>query len=349
MKRFNKNKFIKLALIPLGLAFLWLVLTVYYIITFDTSLTVLSFSHGRESFNNINYNKLLKGDKVSGEFTAAENNLGIVSIKFQTFIRPPYADEDHLIFRLKEKGAKNWYYENTYRDGLVYDVPIFPFGFPKIANSQGKTYQFEIESLSGNAENSVALSDRDQILFSKYQMSKSVLLHDKKELAIFTAKKFINAFSTTDVRFSSFIYLLPFLFYLLWISPFGKKYMNPLFLKLKNFFFPVNAFKYLPKYYLNWIMVIIVVFDIFVVQLNNDIVYLVMIGLWIGTFRAYKLDSKTTFIFALILLLIPPIFLAFRDEPTAEKAAIWAYMFLVAGTIQAMLELKSVREIHEKS
>lgn len=349
IKSLLKNKIFRFMIVPLTLLALWLGLTCLYIITFDTSLSVLSYIHGRDSFSKLTYNKLLKGDKITGQFKAAENNLGIISIKFQTFIRPPYADEDTLVFRFKEKSAKEWFSVNSYRDGLMYDAEPFPFGFPKIANSQGKIYQFEIQSLNGNTNNSVALSDKGQILFSKYQVSKSLLLHDKKALVEFAIKKFVSSILTTDVRFSSFIYLLPFLFYLLWMSPFGNKFIYPYASRLRHLLFPVNVTEYLPQYYLNWIMVVVVLLDILIIQLSNDVVYLVMIGLWIAILRAYKLTSKTTFLFAILLLLLPPYFLAFKDSPTAEKAAIWAFMFLIAGTIQALIELRSIRHENKRN
>jgi hypothetical protein len=348
-KLFQKNIF-KFVIMPLILLTLWVGLTCLYIVAFDTSLSVISYIQGKDSFNKISYNKLLKGDKLAGEFKAAENNLGIVSVKFQTFIRPPYSNEDFLIFRLREKGSRKWYYENKYRDGLIYDMPIFPFGFPKIINSQGKTYQFEIQSINGSQDNSVALSDRGQILFSKYQVSKSLLLHDKKEFGIFIIKKFISAMITTDVRFSSFIYLFPLIFYLFWISPFGEQITNPLIKKILKPFIPVLRFieNFLAPN-LHWIILTVVLMDIFIVQLANDMVYFVIIGLWIAALRVYKMDSRWSFVLALTLLLIPPIFLFFKDSPTAEKGTIWAFMFLVAGTIQALLELKSGRKANEKN
>ncbi len=359
IKKIYNTKKGKYFLIPLLLFSIWVFLSCLYIIYFDTSLSVLSYYHNKNSFINNNYNKLLAGEKISGQFKAVENNLGIVSIKFQTFIRPPYLDEDTLVFKLKEKGAKNWYYQNTYRDGLIYDVPIFPFGFPQISNSKGKTYYFEISSLNGNSENSVALSSRGQILFSKYKFSKSVLLHNKKAFAIFILEKFISAILTSDIRFSSFIYLLPLIFYLLLMSPAGKiiiyptaKKLNDISLKIANdpYFKPIaNSLKILQKiviYNLEWIIIFLVIFDIFITQVTNDVIYLVIILLWISVLKIYKMNSKITFIFALILLLIPPISFLLKDSPTAEKAAIWAYMFLIAGFIQILFEYKNGKSIN---
>jgi hypothetical protein len=345
INRLHKRKWIRLGLIPLLLLTLWIGLTCLYILTFDTSLSVISYIHGKDSFKNVSYSKLLKGDKISGEFKAIEDNLGIVSIKFQTFIRPPYLKEDTLIFRLKEKSASKWYYQNYYRDGMVYEIPFFPFGFPKIADSKGKAYYFEVQSLSGNANNAVALSSRGQNLFSKYQISKSILLHDNREFAIFIVKKFVSALLTTDVRFSSFIYLLPLIFYMLWISPFKRFTVGPvvdlIIVKASGPSAPLLKFmRYLIVYNFHWIIITVVLVDIFMVQLTNDVVYLVIIPLWIIALKLHKMDCKKTFILAFVLLSISPIYLLMKDPSTAEKGASWGYMFLVAGMIQIIFELQ---------
>lgn len=353
LNKYYKNKAVKFFFIPLLLIIIWFILTVYYILVLDTAFSVISYKHPNNSFFHISYAKLLKGDKISGEFKAEENNLGIVSIKFQTFIRPPYQDEDILIFRIKEKGKKNWYYQNQYKDGLIYDVPIFPFGFPKIDSSKGKIYQFEIISTKGNNNNSIALSNKNQILFSKYQVPKSLLIHNKKELIIFSAKKFISALTTTDVKFSSFIYLLPLLFYLFWISPVKNRTIDPFIrkinklilnlekdLRLNPYIIFLKTIRSIIFYNLHWFLIAVIFIDIFIIQLSNDLVYIVVIFLWMMLLKAYRLDNRASFIIALVLLFIPPLLLLIKEQPTSEKAAIWAYMFFIAGTLQSLLKLE---------
>lgn len=361
MKIKNKKSFLKYILTPLFLLGLWFILTAIFIIKWDTSLSVISFVIPREDLTTSTFGKMHKGDILTGKFKSPEDNLGILSIKFVTFNRPPYKDEDIILFRIKEEGEKSWYYHNTYRDGLIYDVPTFPFGFPEIKNSKGKVYIFEIKSLNGNDNNSVALSNKGQIIFGKYHVDKTIVMHDKKQLIYFAIAKFINSIETTDVKFSSFIYLLPFIFYIIWISPLKEKTINPFIKKLNviiskleknNVFSPyilfLKSLKTIIRYNLHWFLLIVVLTDIFIIQLTNDITYLVIIFLWIAILRAYKLESKASFIIALVLLIIPPIFFLLKDQPTAEKGTVWAYMFLVAGTIQALLELKQAK-IDEKA
>jgi len=327
----------------------WLFLTVLYVITFDTSFSIWSYNHPNSDIKNVNYSLIYKGETFKGEFTAQDNNLGIVSIRFQTYVRPPYNYEDTFLFKFKEKRSSKWYYQNTYRSGLIYDVAFFPFGFPQIVDSKGKIYDFEITSLNGNSINAVSISTRYPILQTKYKYSGHELLQNKNELAKFLIVKFTNAFETPDVIFSSFIYLLPFLFYLIWISflerilaPFTgqlQRYIE----RLENTYLGtfVKFFKKIFIYNLDNVLVFIVLVDILIIQLNNDVAYLVITILWIATLRVYKEKSRKSFIVGLVLIALCPLFFAFKSEPTAEHSGAWAFMFLVAGTVQIFLEQRS--------
>jgi len=102
------------------------------------SLSIISYSHSKNNFVSFSTKKLFAGQKATGEFKAQENYLGIVTVSFATFSQVSYVDEDTLLFRIKEAGAKNWYYQNTYKSGLMYAVPVYPFGFPKFPILKGK-------------------------------------------------------------------------------------------------------------------------------------------------------------------------------------------------------------------
>ncbi len=347
IKNLYQTRFGKYIIFPGVLLILWAFLTLLYIITFDTSFSIWSYNHSNSAFTKLTFNPLYKGSEIEGQFVARDNNLGIVSIRFQTFIRPPYSLEDHYIFRIKEKGSKAWYYQNIYRSGLVYDVPFFPFGFPQIANSKGKIYQFQIISLNGNPVNALEISNRRPILVSKYKYSGHELLQNKKELMSFFITKVYNAMQNPDVWFSSLIYLLPFLFYLFWISIF-EKYFKPIKIRTTGFLenlgkspllYPV--FSIVRKIFilnLDMVIIFIVLIDILIIQLTNDVVYLVIIPLWIITLKRYGKESGFSFLIGILILLLAALFLFLKEEPTAEKATVWAYMFLIAGTVQIFLE-----------
>lgn len=345
INKFYKSKFFKFAAMPFLLLVLWLFLTCFYIITYDKSLTVISYFHDKENVSSIN-DKILKGEIVSGEFVAIENNLGIVSLKFKLFDRPRFIDEDTLVFRIKEKGAKNWYHQNSYMDGLMYEVPIFPFGFPVIQDSEGKTYYFEIESLKGNNNNSVAISNKGQIFFSKYYIPKSELLASSSEFSSYIVRKFVSSLLTTDLRFSSFVYLLPFIFYLILLSPFGKQIVNPVFRKIYRPLIPVVQF--MEKYIvpnLSAVLILVILIDIFIVQVTNDMVYIVVGTLWVIMLRINKIRTYYSYILVLCLIIMAPIFIFIKEPQIAEKCAVWGYMILVFAVLQSIFGYRRLKNI----
>jgi len=349
------SKFIKFTIIPLLLLLLWFGLTCSYIIHLDTAFSLLSYNLPKTVFTHVQQGKLEKGDFVSGEFRAQENNLGILSLRFETFFRPAYKNEDALLFQIKQKDARNWYYENEYRDGLVYDVPFFPFGFPIINDSRGKIYEFRITSLRGDENNSVAMSERWQNIAAKYKFTKQELLQNKTEFLLFSVKKFISSLQTIDVLFSSLVYLLPLFFYLILLSPLGKNLKKPLIFigqKLSGFGrstflkFLLPSFKASQRFsivFFDTVLLGVALIDGLYLQLGNDFVYLLVPILWIFVQRYFRFTSRKTFIVGISFLFFPPIFLQFNLGQIAENMAVWAYLFLVAGTIQLLIELRSIR------
>lgn len=317
--KFIKNKWIKWGGIPLLLFGIWFLLTMWTIIIYDHSFLIISYDHSAGNFTKITHNQLLKGQALTGTFVAPEDNLGIVAMRFKSFQRIPYNEEDTLVFRIKEKGQKNWYYQNTYRSGLTYDVPFLPFGFPIISNSQGKTYQFELQSLHGNNINGVVLSTRQPFLVSKYKADKTTLLHDPHAMLTFIYKKITNSLQTIDISYSSFLFILPLIFY---------------------FLLTTRTRKFIPKYTLPLVIILLVLIDIFFYQILNDLLYMEVPILWLLTLRSYNFDSRYTFGTGLFFLIFAPIYLQLNIENTAEVAAAWAFMFFVAGLLQSVIALK---------
>lgn len=317
IRKLFKKRILRHTVNILLLFIVWLVLTVWYIVIFDQSILVISYNYGKDTFTHFNTNKLLKGQSISGNFTAADDNLGIVSLRFKNFQRVPYTDEDMLLFQLKEKGTHEWYYENNYRSGFIYDLPFMPFGFPVIHNSKGKTYEFKLTSLKGNEKNGVALSDRNPVIATKYQADKATLLHNPQEFFVFAVKKFVNSFQTIDISFSSFIFSLPFLFYIVWSS------------RLK---------KYLPKYTLAIFLLAIILIDILFLQILNDLLYLTIPIIWISLMIVYELDSSYSFKVGLFFLLFAPVFLQLNNVGVAVQASSFAFVFFFTAVLHALFE-----------
>jgi hypothetical protein len=345
-------KIVRFIIIPFLLFAFWLFFTLLYIINFDTSFSIWSYNHSHTDFTTLSFDKLHRGDSLAGDFIARDKNLGIIALRFQTYIRPPYKYEDQFLFRFREKGSSKWYYENIYRSGLIYDVPFFPFGFPPIENSKGKHYEFEIVSLNGGNINAMSISKRQPILVTKYKYSRAELTSDKNVFSQFFAKKFYNAMLTPEVWFSSLIYLQPLTFYIIWIT-FISKYRKPikrgstlLLSKIKSH----RHYKYISPFvrlfeiiFINnfdLVIISLVLVDVFLIQLTNDIIYVMVLFLWVVTQDKYRKSSKNSVVVGLCLLALPPLLLQYGKEPTAEKSAVWAYIFLTSGTIQIFFDLR---------
>lgn len=147
---------------------------------------------------------LLKGTKVVDIFKAKNDNLGIVSVKFNTYKR---INDDYLQFRIKEEGSNQWYYSNKYKVDQFQNKKYFPFGFPEIINSKGKTYRIEIESLSGSENNLVQAMVSNPFL-SKYSFSKTYLLQNKINIPGFIFYKIKSFFDNVDVFYNLFLLII---------------------------------------------------------------------------------------------------------------------------------------------
>lgn len=80
--------------------------------------------------------------------------------------------------------------------------------------------------------------------------------------------------------------------------------------------------------------------DIFYWLKNSDLRTLVLFGIWIILARRYKFEGRAAVSVALGFLILCPILLVFNNDVSAEKSAIWVYMFLLIGVIQMFWETR---------
>jgi len=159
---------------------------------------------------------ILAGEKIRGQFRASAKNLGTVAIKFDTHNKINW---DLIIFRIREKGKSVWYSENTYRTDQIRQEVFWPFGFNLIGNSEGKPYEFEIESFEGIPGDAIAINSSQNSFIAKYSYPKQWLLKNKQEIPYFIKHKIVSFFNSLDntSKFSIIITLLlslilPFIF-----------------------------------------------------------------------------------------------------------------------------------------
>lgn len=282
--------------------------------------SVIAQPHSSSEILNSPQGLLLKGKSVEGEFIAKENYLGQVMLQFKEFAKNTNRLEDILVFKLKEKGEKEWYFTGTYKARLFENSLYFPFGFPPIENSRGKTYVFVFTSLYGNEENAIEVDKNSLNLTTAYQFPRSEILKSKKDSFDYLTRKIST--SVVDVHFllSSTFFLVPLLIYImgfLYFRKFKNRNLLPSLFVLGMIFINIYFFK----------------------EINVGILVFLIIC-WIFVCIVQKLESSVSFAIAFILIPVWTLLTYFHINNFKNELNVWVYSFLVIGLIQAVLEEK---------
>lgn len=79
--------------------------------------------------------------------------------------------------------------------------------------------------------------------------------------------------------------------------------------------------------------------DIIFIPDSSDLRTFAILGIYIASVRLYKLKSKATYIWCLVLLgIMYLLFLLTQASPKTEKAAVWLVLFWIIGIIQQWRE-----------
>jgi hypothetical protein len=189
---FKKIFFLLAVLIILVISFSYVVFTKnnqpsspYYKVSNEqiNNLTTITQKEKWKESNSVN---LLAKTKIDENFIGRANNLGIIAISFDTHNK---SVDDKIVFRLKEAGRKDWYYQATYDAKQIQNNVPFPFGFPIITNSKNILFTLEVESLSGRSGDTLSLNQTDNYFFTKYKFFKSELIRNPNTLLQFAVSK----------------------------------------------------------------------------------------------------------------------------------------------------------------
>lgn len=259
--------------------------------------------------------ELLKGDKVWGTFHSKYTNLGIISLRFNNQNRD---SKDTLVFRLKEQGQDRWYYEAKYETDQFLPHQHFPFGFPVIANSDGKDYEFQLESLRGATGSGIFLDYQTPPVFTaKSFFLKADMLSDRRLFIYFFTNKLVNLFGDPEIRLNTFFFFLPLLLYLVFLLTKGLSYQ-----------------------YLTLIALSFSFYDVFWLTKSYDFLFISLLFFWALIARRFRFESRISALFALGFLALTPVMLLFGYQAYAEKTAVWAYLFLCITVVQQVYETK---------
>ena len=306
-------------LTPLLLLFFWVFSSLIF--NSRTSFSVLEHGNSDAVLKGKIHGKLYKNEKIEGEFTAKENNLGMVMIRFNDFVLPDYRGEDDLLFKLKEKGKKDWYYFNSYRSGLLKRQLLFPFGFPIISESKGKAYEFELQSLYGNSTNAVELSGIKPIVKTTYQFPRKEIAGSKMRIIKFLPVKIINSFTNIDFLLSSVTYLLPFALYFFMMIFFIKKTI-------------------LSRRIFTTVLYIFILTDLVVLRELYTGIFTVLVFWYAISMNVNKVRARTTFILTTFLIIFWIFLVSVGNNVYSLKLNVWVYALFLIGTFQLIVENK---------
>lgn len=82
-----------------------------------------------------------------------------------------------------------------------------------------------------------------------------------------------------------------------------------------------------------------VLFDIFLLRSNSELITVVFTLCWMAVIIGYRVESKNTLSLTIVYLVIAYIFLLTGKKEIGEKASIWAYLMMVLGSFTAIVEL----------
>lgn len=333
------NKFLIWVVLPIFLFTTWLTLSLTYLINYivykDYSFSVLSHNHKYLE------NSEIKQHFIRGEFTATNDYLGVLLLRFDG---KNTTLNTKINFRIKEKGKKNWYHTLTTNTLHIRYLPLFPFGFPVIENSRGKTYLYEVEIIKKSPNNKLALSNKTPQVISKYQYPKELLLSNRSTLFSFAVTKILYILTNSYFALISLVYGLPFIFYILllvlpekiileFIPPSARKFLKgyvPFLFEYPNFFI---------------FLALVLLSDVLFVPMRLDIFFIVIIGVWFYFIRKYRFTPDVSFFIANLFILLSAFLFIFFLPKNSEKAAIWGFFFLVSGTIHYIFSLFQKKKI----
>jgi len=158
----------------------------------------------------------LKDDPVvQATFEGKANDLGIISAKFFHDEQRYQLAHQTLVFTLKEVGVEKPITVATYTLDYFNSHTQFPFGFPKVHDSLGKTF-IATFALSNKASPDFAIVDTStfQVI---YPADKKSLLSNPQDLVTFLNAKLLSIFSSRDALVT-FLLGLPLLIISIFLS-----------------------------------------------------------------------------------------------------------------------------------
>lgn len=272
--------------------------------------------------------KLVSGVILKSQVEAKVNNLGGVGVRFYNFDK---INDDVIIFRIKEKGNDEWYYRNEYKVDQFQPDQIFTFGFPILENSDGKIYEFEIESVNGSSQNAVGISRYVPRVTTKYKLARDQVFGSLELFVFFIWFKLLNLLVSSEFLLRTMTWLMPFLLYWIGLLFFVKKY--------KGFDIYVDKFIDILKIkkWFWFVPLLLMCVEIFVIKVSNDLLLLMLLFYGVVSIRVSDIRALHVLCLCILLFLLYPIFFMIGLIEISEKIAIWGYLLIFVGILYVII------------
>ncbi len=260
-----------------------------------------------------------QGDKLIGQFSAHDDNLGIIQIPTKYL---PLSLAGQTVFKLKSLSQNDWSFQGTYENKgiLIYDS--YPFGLPLITDSKKRTYQFEITSTNIDSTKNPDFSS-NHLFTEKY-----VFPHQStKQYPLILIKKISSAFSDESFWRWDCLLVPTLLFAFLLLGIFTKTIRDNL---IKPFVLELlpSLFKKRPVLIL---ISAVVLFFFYLSNLNSNLFFLLFLFTWSTLILCFKLKPDFSFKAAITVLLLIPVFIFLGHDKLSEEIAVFVWAFFIIG------------------
>lgn len=287
----------------------WIVLVVLRSSDTDMSFTVLTNRYGQKNISPILSNK------ITGEFVAKHNNLGIIGVRLITH---DDSQVNKLKFFIKESDAVDWYYVNTYRVTTLPNTNLFPFGFPIIKQSAGKSYKFELDLVEDGSRRGLELDSQYPVYTTYYKYYKRELLTHPSEFIMFLINK-------TESYFTNFVEI-GYLTIYLGVVVTLYCVISPILLRRPSKVLPFA------------LIITVIVFDIYFDYNVSEVVSVGLTSIVILSLLYQNITSRTLYIIGFMYFVLCSVFLFVGSEQMLQKAGIWGFIFLCIGFVKDAYE-----------
>lgn len=295
----------------------------------DISLTTISHSYDNQYLQGKEINST---KKIKWDLTIKDKYFGILVINFAKNQRIKAGD---IVFRVKESNREQWIITNTYSAKQLNFLPSYPFGLPVIADSNGKSYTFELSYKNGTDR--IKLSSEKPLFISKHQYPKNLVLSSPAQLLTFLSKKVTSTIRGINLQ-NILLYIVPPLLYIFYFKLLRNNAKFQIKGRMSSWKIPFEI----------KIILLILAIDIIFIKKTGDIYSLILLSIWVSLLIWKRLSYRTNFLIASLLLFLSFILIVGNFEEAANKGATWTYYFLVIGTIQAIIEMNTNRKSLEK-